>query len=143
MVRFSMMKTRPLPTDIRSRLDTLAEALAGDPRIRFAYLCGGAARRELTPLSDVDLAVYLDPADLDAELDVAELVARRLGTNEVDLVVLNHAPTALTGRLLRDRIVILDRDPRRRHRFESEALRTFHDFRLFERAALAERLDRG
>jgi hypothetical protein len=46
-----------------------------------------------------------------------------LGTDSVDLVVLNRAPTALLGRIVRDRRVILDREPFLRHRFESLALR--------------------
>jgi hypothetical protein len=57
----------------------------------------------------------------------------------VDLVMLNTAPTALAGRVLAGRRVILDRDPFRRHRFESLALRRFFDFRLFEHRLLARR----
>jgi len=47
------------------------------------------------------------------------------------VVVLNTAPTALTGRILQARQVIFDRDPFRRHLFESLALREFFDFRIF------------
>jgi hypothetical protein len=40
------------------------------------------------------------------------------------------------GRLLLDRIAPSDKDPFRRHEFESLALRPFHDFRIFERKFL-------
>lgn len=139
-----MIKETPLPPDIEDRLTTLEAALARDSRIRFAYLCGSAGRREMTPLSDIDVAVYLDPsAGLEAGPDVREAVARHLTTEEVDVIVLNTAPTALAGRLLADATIVLDRDPFLRHRFESQARRAFHDFRFLEHRTLAERFNRG
>ncbi|WP_133174608.1 hypothetical protein [Candidatus Methylomirabilis limnetica] len=59
------------------------------------------------------------------------------------MVVLNTAPTALTGRILQTRRVIFDRDPFRRHLFESLALREFFDFRIFEHRLLARRHGNG
>ncbi len=107
----------------------------------FAYLFGSASRGELRPTSDVDLAVYVDEsADLaEARLHVARVATRHLGTDAVDVVLLNGAPTSLAGRVLLDRQVILDRDPPRRHRFESAELRKFYDFRIRERRLLAAR----
>ena len=85
-----MIRQRPLPPDIVTRLSDLGSALERCPTVVFAYLFGGAGREDLKPLSDV---------------------------------VLNTAPTALVGRILGSRRVILDREPFRRHRFESQALR--------------------
>jgi predicted nucleotidyltransferase len=140
-----MIRGKPLPPDILGRLGTLGEALRLCPAIRFAYLFGGAAVGRLTPLSDVDVAVYLDPAaDLvAARLQAIDAVSRHLATEDVDLVVLNSAPTALVGRVLTGRKVILDRDPFLRHRFESLALREFADFRVFEHRLLERRARRG
>jgi len=76
-------------------------------------------------------------------LEVIGRATAHLGTDEVDVVVLNTAPTALAGRILQSRQVICDRDPFRRHRFESRALREFFDFRVFERRHLAQRFGRG
>jgi hypothetical protein len=58
-------------------------------------------------------------------------------------VVLNSAPTALVGRVLQDRTVVLDRLPFRRHAFESRALREFHDFRRMEKRILDLRFGSG
>jgi predicted nucleotidyltransferase len=140
-----MRRGKPLPPDIRARLDTLGRALEPCPAVRFAYLFGGAAAGRLTPLSDVDVAVYLDPAadPVAARLQAIDAVTRHLATDDVDLVVLNSAPTALAGRVLTGRTVILDREPFLRHRFESLALRQFADFRVFEQRLLERRARRG
>jgi predicted nucleotidyltransferase len=134
-----------MPSDIATRLSTLGQALERCPPLVFAYLFGGAAKERLTPLSDVDVAVYLAPAadPVVATLQAIEAVVRHLATDDVDLVVLNSAPTALVGRVLTSRRVILDRDPFLRHRFESLAAREFADFRVFERRLLERRARSG
>jgi predicted nucleotidyltransferase len=140
-----MIRQKPLPTDIATRLSDLGRALESCPAVVFAYLFGSAARGDLTPLSDVDLAVYVaESADpVEARLDVVGTVTSHLGTDEVDVVILNTAPTALVGRILGTRRVILDREPFRRHRFESLRLREYLDFRIFEHRLLSRRYPGG
>ena len=140
-----MIQKTPLPVDIEARLRTLGQALDDCPGLVFAYLFGGAAHGGITPLSDVDVAVYLDDtADpLEGRLAAIGIATAHLGTDEVDLVVLNTAPTALSGRILQTRRVIYDRQPFRRHRFESLALREFFDFRILEHRLLSSRFARG
>jgi hypothetical protein len=131
--------------EIEQRLATLGAVLDAQPAVRFAYVFGGAGRGELRPLSDIDVAVYLDDTvdAVQARLELIGVVTKHLGTDEVDLVILNHAPTALRGRILQSRRVLVDKDPFLRHRFESLALRTFLDFRIFERRFLDARFARS
>jgi predicted nucleotidyltransferase len=140
-----MRRDAPLPGDIEHRLGTLGASLEENPGVRFAYIFGGAGRRELRPLSDIDVAVYLDDAvdPIQTRLELIGVVTKHLGTDEVDLVVLNRAPTALVGRILQSRRVIVEKDAFLRHRFESLALRKFLDFRIFERRILDARFARG
>ena len=140
-----MIHKSPLPADIERRLGTLGQALEKCSGVVFAYLFGGAAAGRLRPLSDVDVAVYLEETrdPVEGRLETIGAVTGHLGTDEVDVVVLNTAPVSVTGRILQTRRVICDRDPRRRHRFESLALREFFDFRLFEHRLLARRYARG
>jgi predicted nucleotidyltransferase len=140
-----MIHERPLPAGIETRLSTLGGALAPVPTLVFAYLFGGAGTARLKRLSDVDLAVYVDEAGdaIESGLSALHAATSHLGTDEVDLVILNTAPTALVGRVLQTRRVILDRDPYARHRFESLALRMFCDFRLLEHQILSARFARG
>ena len=140
-----MRRGSPLPVDIEQHLSTLGAVLETEPVVRFANLFGGAGRDDLRPLSDVDVAVYLDEAvDLaQARLELIGVVTKHLGTDEIDLVVLNRAPTALIGRILQSRRVIVDKDPFLRHRIESLELRKFLDFRIFEQRFLDARFPRG
>lgn len=55
-----MIHKTPLPTDIEQRLSTLGRALEQCAGVVFAYLFGGAGRGRIRPLSDVDVAVYLE-----------------------------------------------------------------------------------
>jgi len=138
------LRNAPLPPDIRGRLETLGRAVGTRPDVVFAYVFGGAAS-QLRPLSDVDVAVYLDEAvdPFEGRLKAIGAVTTHLGTDGVDVVVLNTAPTALAGRILQSRQVIYDRDPFRRHRFESLVLREFFDFRIFEHRLLSRRYAGG
>lgn len=104
----------------RSREETIAAlraALTRRDEVLDAYLFGSLARGEAQSHSDVDVAVYLDPATpraagwgAAAEIG-ADLIAA-LGRNDVDVVVLNEAGPLLYHRVLRDGERILARDLR-------------------------------
>jgi predicted nucleotidyltransferase len=83
----------PLPADIDDRLRTLGVALDSVPFVRFAYLFGSAATGALRPLSDVDVAAWLDDsADrVRARLDLIQVVTAHLGTDAVDVAILTSA----------------------------------------------------
>ena len=140
-----MQKFERLPADILSRIPRAAKLLLEDPNVVFAYLFGGLASGSVKPLSDVDLAVFVrETANLaEYKLDLFDRLAGALGTDELDLVVLNAAPTSLAGRILGNRRVLVDKEPFRRHAYESLTLRKFFDFRLKEEALLARRYGIG
>ena len=94
-------------------------------------------------MSDIDLAVYVRQ---EKKLDYLELfsrIAKILGTDEIDLVILNRAPIALTGRILQNRKVLVDKNPFLRHKYESLILREFFDFQIKERDILKRRYGIG
>lgn len=136
-----MIKKNKIPDDILSRIDKLETLLDRDERVVFAYLFGGMAKTPAKPLSDVDIAVYLAPglAWRDVKIDLRGTLTDLLGTDEVDLVVLNTAPLSLVGRILEARRVISDKQPYLRHVFESRTMREFFDFRRKEQDILFRR----
>jgi predicted nucleotidyltransferase len=108
-----------------------------------ASLIGSQARGRVSPLSDIDLAVWHD-AELDSaarlrlRLDLAAAAVRALGTEEVDVVLLNGATPLLRHRAVRDGRRLLERDPRARVRFEARAMLDYLDTK-----PLREELARG
>ena len=140
-----MIRLKPLPPDIATRLPLAAEYLGSHPKVICAYLFGGLARREHRPLSDVDIAVYLsDSADAaDVKLDILGNLIEILGTDEIDLVILNAAPPSLAMNVLRNKRVLADNDPTKRHRFESLAFRKYFDFLPVELGMLKNRVAHG
>jgi uncharacterized protein len=122
-----------------------SQALDGNSNVLFAYLFGSWARDAVTPLSDIDIAVYLREAHPDAEDKLAILgeLADHLETDDIDLVVLNSAPLTLQARVVRDRQVLVDRQPYVRHAFESLVMRKYFDFSIFETSILNRRFSLG
>jgi predicted nucleotidyltransferase len=131
-----------LPADLESRLGGLGDAIAAEcADVLFAYLFGSAAMGTLSPRSDVDLAVFAAPGKdaHSAQLAAARAAARHLGTDAIDVVLLNTVPISVAGRVLGSRRILLDRDPFVRHRYESATARLFQDFRIREHRLLAQR----
>lgn len=118
---------------IEARLQT---ALAAQSDVVAAYLFGSVARGTATPASDVDVAVLLTadpPRTVDGlRLGLEGELERGLGL-PVQLVVLNRAPCDLIHRVLRDGILLLDRDPGARIRFEVDARNRYFDLQPFLR----------
>ncbi len=138
-----MIRHKLIPEDIHQKFDSLAGVFLNDPNIIFAYLFGGLLKDKPNPLSDVDVAVYVKNIK---KLDYLELfgnISNVLGTDEIDLVILNTAQLSLTGRVLQNRKVLVDKDPFLRHKYESTVLREFFDFKIKERDILKRRFGIG
>jgi hypothetical protein len=131
--------------DLNARAATLGDALRDEPAIVFAYLFGSRADGTAGPRSDVDVAVYLvDGVDaFNMRLTLMGRLAACLRTDALDVIVLNDAPLALTGRIVESRRVVLDRAPGVRQAFESLTARMFNDFRIRERRLLSARYPGG
>jgi hypothetical protein len=140
-----------MPTPRDQLLQRLRDCLSPKPEILEAYLFGSSARGEAAAHSDVDVAVYVDPSMLpDAPFGYAaglltEMMSA-LGTNAVDLVVLNRASPLLYHRVLRDGIRISSRDLAASTTREARALSRYFDYACQLRkidAAHRKRIERG
>jgi hypothetical protein len=121
----------------RSQIELqLQSSLAERGDVVAAYLFGSVARGTAKPASDVDVAVLLTgdpPRTVDGlGLGLEGDLERRLG-RPVQLVVLNRAPCDLVHRVLRDGVLLLDRDPGARIRFEVDARNRYFDLQPFLR----------
>ena len=124
---------------------SLSEALsalleAAPAEVNAVYLYGSRARGTARSGSDLDLAVLLAAPPTSTLRSVAraiEDVVERALRIPVEAVVLNRAPADLVHRVLRDGILVLDRDRAARLRFEVRARNEYFDLaplrRLYRR----------
>ncbi len=118
-----------------TRLRDAATSVFGGGGVLFAYLFGSVATGRMHPHSDVDVAVYIDPAErardsLALSLDIAARLSGASGVGAVEVVVLNDAPLRLRGRAVQERRVLFSRDEPTRVEYESRTLREFFDYQI-------------
>jgi uncharacterized protein len=121
-------------------VERIKHFLAEHKAIKFAYLFGSYARGDMGPLSDIDLAVYLDNRfDLfTCRLRLIEKLDGDLKGKPFDLVILNNAPLVFRYEVIREGIVLKEDKPKR-VQFEVHVLRDYLDtehLRLLHRASL-------
>lgn len=141
--------SRVPPVDAAARR-RLASALDREGVVA-AMLIGSQARGEAGPLSDVDVAVWhepgLDPSPrLRLQLDLIKAAEGALGTDEIDIVMLNRAPPLMRQRAIRDAVRLVERDPDERVRLETRAILDYCDtapLRAVLGRALRRRIEEG
>ncbi len=119
--------------------DTIVETLrasfaAADPSVVCAYLFGSVARGEQGRSSDVDVAVLFDPPPPATLLGPVSHLKGELEdalSREIDVVVLNYAAPDLIHRVLRDGVLVCDRDPSKRVQFEVKARNEYFDLKPY------------
>ena len=114
---------------------TAREVLESDTGVLLAYVFGSAARGEAHPDSDLDVAVLASSElDLEARSRLSESIARACGhSRRVDVVDLRSAPPVLAREVVRDGVILVERDPLVRFDFEMDAIRRFEDTRYLRR----------
>lgn len=104
--------------DVDRRIAAAVEALRDSGAV-FAYLHGSRAAGTARPDSDIDVAAYYD-----GEAPQAFEVLLPAG---VDLVVLNHAPLELAGRISVHGKLLFERDPAARVVWEATTRKIYFD----------------
>ncbi|HEX7244877.1 MAG TPA: nucleotidyltransferase domain-containing protein [Solirubrobacterales bacterium] len=133
--------SRVPPVDARAR-ERLAAGLDRDGVVA-AMLIGSQARGKTLPLSDIDIAVWHEPgldssARFRLQLDLIAAAETALGTDEIDLIMLNGAPPLLRQRALHGGVRLVERDRDERVRLETRAILDYCDT-----APLRTQLGRG
>lgn len=104
--------------------------------VRWAYLFGSEAQGQTTPLSDVDVAVYLDEPDpIQRSKHYPFLLfdlTQAAGNGEVDLVFLNNAPPLFAYQIISGQL-LYSIDEEHRVAFEADVLREYFDELSWER----------
>ena len=135
----------PISNNILELIPEAQKVLNNHPQVIFAYLFGGLAKRHLSSLSDVDIAIYLivNKNELEIKMNLLNQLSNALKTDEIDLVILNTASLPLIARIIQNKKVLVDKDPNLRYSFESLNLRKYFDFSIKEKDILYRRYKIG
>ncbi len=118
--------------------------LAKFPEVKLVYLFGSHVEGPVGPLSDYDFGVLVEDARdipmLRARL--AHELGRLLGTDRIDVVILNLAPIELAYAVIAQGRPIYQRDEATRVEYEAEVMGHYGDYLPFLRAQ-AEDIRRG
>ena len=140
-----MIKYHKLPKNLKQLLPAAESYLQSHRNVLFAYLFGSLAKGDPAPLSDVDIAVFLKQGVHNAKnkLEILGRLIDILETDEIDLVVLNSDDLPLVANILKNKKILVDKQPFVRHKFESLVMRKYFDFSIQEAAILKRRYLHG
>lgn len=106
----------------------LRSVLESDPQMAFAYLFGSQASGRTNPMSDLDVAVYTEPAlTLDKLLALQSDLMEATRMARLDVVDLRSAPPLLLYEIISAGHLLFTRDPDAVNRFERLALLRYMD----------------
>ena len=111
----------------------ITDVLSARGEILEAYLFGSRARGAGQAHSDIDIAVFVDEERIEPTVfgyrsELTAALMSDLGTNRVDVVILNSASPLLYHRVLRDGSRLFARDLRATTVREGRALSRYCDF---------------
>ena len=123
-------------------VDAARDALMADERVAVAYLFGSFARGSAGPKSDLDVAVLLSvPVERRLGGPLAELrdAVERACRRPCDLIDARTAPADLVHRILRDGVLLVERDRSARIAFEVAKRNEYFDLLPYLREYRRER----
>ncbi len=128
--------------ELEELIQATGEVLGAEPDVAAAYLYGSTARGTATPISDVDVAVLLregvaERARGELQRRLIDVLEERVRGARVEVRFLDELPLAIRGRVIRDGVRLVDRDPVLRVRAEVRIVMEYHDFLYFERVGTA------
>ena len=129
-------KAKSHKADIQLSKAKIQTYFASRPEILFAYLFGSVAAEKATTLSDIDIAIYHDPAFREPSTGFgyqSELITELSAMLETktDVVILNKTSLTLQFQVIDKGILIYNRDDHARRDFHEKTVREYLDFKPF------------
>lgn len=122
--------------DISSIQTVLVPYFAAQEQIAVAYLFGSVARGQASPLSDIDIAILLQsPQDAAARfslrLRVTKDIKALVRDRDIDVIVLDDVPLAVSYRVIRDGVVLNCNNEQLRIEWTASTVSRYLDFKPF------------
>lgn len=125
-----MIATMPLYR-LAIDLQAIKAFFAGQPEVIVAYLFGSVARGQANPLSDIDIAILLDPG-LESEISIERQLhfmaaLEDFTDREVQVTILNRVSPTFAYQAIREGILLYERDRQERVDFQVRLMKTCFD----------------
>lgn len=115
-------------------LEKCVRAFKKHREILFVYLFGSQARKQVTPLSDIDIGIFVDKEMIKGkkfpygyEAHLASEIGPILKTEQIDLALLNDAPILLKHRCMTEGKLLYCRDEISHAMFRVKTLHEYLD----------------
>lgn len=113
----------------------IKEVIEKDKKILFAFLYGSYALNTNHPKSDIDIAVYIKPSDMDTYIqkqkELTDALVAKLHTDRVDLRILNTLPFLLKYRVVKEGISIKIKDESEKVDFETKVMNRYFELKPY------------
>ncbi|MCD6521485.1 nucleotidyltransferase domain-containing protein [Candidatus Calescamantes bacterium] len=128
-----MIRKNLIRHNLNSLLSELKERLEKEKDIIFAYIIGSYAKGKRCPLSDFDIAVYIENNQeiFDRKISLNSLITDILKTDEVDLIILNEASPLFIHHSLRNGKLLFSKDEKKRISFLVKNLKEYFDMQYY------------
>lgn len=106
--------------------------------IKVAYLFGSAAKGKIGKLSDVDIGVLVDESLvkndlLNLKLNLISEMTSILGTDKIDLTVMNNAPVSLNYEIVKSNKPLFVRNKAEKVEFEHQIMLKYLDRSYYDK----------
>jgi len=116
-------------------LKILREEMDRKPNILFSYLYGSYAYDIIHSESDIDVAVYITPSEMNEYLKMEKRILSslidKIHTDKIDLRIINTLPLILQYQILKEGIPILIKDEQARVDFETQVMIRFFELKPY------------
>lgn len=118
-------------------LPLLNEFFRAEEDVELAYLFGSVAEGKAGELSDIDIGVYLADTVTKAQrglmrIELISGLTALLGSDRVDLLVLNDTPPVLSFEIIRPNVLVFERDSSLKVDVEQRIMSVYLDWKYYE-----------
>ncbi|MBU4293333.1 MAG: nucleotidyltransferase domain-containing protein [Actinobacteria bacterium] len=108
--------------------------------VLFAYIFGSQITKKTNKFSDIDIAIFIDKIKIDDELyrygyqaETLTDIMNLLGTNKVDLVILNDVKPLLKHRVIYFGELIYSINEKERINFQVDTINKYMDYKMLQK----------
>ena len=125
-----------LISEIQEAINESVEMISKELSISFILLIGSHAKEEQGPMSDIDIAIYIDPEkhvrnSLSGSLKLGVYLEKKLKREDIDVIVLNDALPTMKFNSIYANIILYMQDEGVYEDFFVRSLSEYYDYSEF------------